>query len=121
MIEALQKHVWQLVKIGTDGTLQPISADASVTIQFEGESRVHGKSACNRYFASYTLDGTHLQFGQAGATRMMCPEPLMTLESDYFAALQHVEGYKIENEQLTFFDEQGKGLLLFHSERGVDL
>ena len=113
--EALLQHSWQLVEIITNGALQSIPANASVTLQFEGESRVHGKSGCNRYFASYTLDGSRLGFGQAGATRMMCPEPLMTLESNYFAALQQVESFQIEDEQLTLFDGQGKTLLRFHN------
>ena len=112
MKDALQHH-WQLVEISTDGVLQPIPANASVTLQFEGESRVHGKSGCNRYFASYTLDGSQLSFGQAGATRMMCPEPLMSLESNYFAALGHVESFRVEDEQLTLLDDSGKRLLLF--------
>jgi heat shock protein HslJ len=94
MIEALQQHSWQLVEIGIDSTLQPVPAEASITLQFEGEARVHGKSACNRYFASYSLDGPRLRIGAVGATRMMCPEPLMSLESDYFAALEHVESYQ---------------------------
>ena len=111
--KSLLQHSWQLIEISTDGTLRPIPTDASVTLQFEGESRVHGKSGCNRYFASYTLDGSRLRFGQAGATRMMCPEPLMTLESEYFAALEHVESYQTENEQLTLLGKQGKRLLLF--------
>ena len=111
--ESLQQHSWQLIEISTNGTLQSIPDNASVTLQFEGESRVHGKSGCNRYFASYTLDGSCLSFGQAGATRMMCPEPLMKLESEYFAALEHVESYQAENEQLTLLDRQGKRLLLF--------
>jgi len=113
MTEALQQHTWKLVEIGTADTLRSIPADASVTLQFEGESRVHGKSGCNRYFASCTLDGTNLRFGQAGATRMMCPEPLMTLERDYFAALEHVESCQLEDKQLTLYDGQRKRLLLF--------
>ena len=114
MSEALQQHSWQLIEICTDGTLRPIPDNASVTLQFEGEARVHGKSACNRYFASYTLDGSRLRFGQAGATRMMCRESLMTLENNYFAMLQQVESYQLKDEQLTLYDEQRKILLQFH-------
>lgn len=112
MTESLQ-HSWQLIEIRTDGTLRSIPDNASVTLQFEGKSRVHGKSGCNRYFAAYTLEGSRLRFGQAGATRMMCPEPLMSLERDYFAALQQVESFQIEDEQLTLYDEQRKILLRY--------
>lgn len=112
MIEALQQHSWKLTEIVSTGSLQPVPSDASVTLQFE-EERVRGKSACNRYFAPLSLDGSHLRFGPVGSTRMMCPEPLMTLESNYFAALEHVESYQLEDEQLTLYGGQGKRLLLF--------
>lgn len=113
MAEALQQHFWQLAEIATTGSLHPVPSEANVTLQFE-EERMHGKSACNRYFASFSLDESHLHFGPIGSTRMMCPEQLMTLENDYFAALEHVESYQVENEQLTLFDDVGKRLLLFH-------
>ena len=79
----------------------------------EEELRVHGKSACNRYFATYHIDGPRLHFQSVGATRMMCREPAMALERDYFAALEHVETYQLNADRLTLYSDQGKSILLF--------
>jgi heat shock protein HslJ len=111
--EKLFQHSWQLAEIGSLGALRPIPPEFTITLQFE-ELRIHGKSACNRYFATYHLDGPRLRFQAVGATRMMCREPAMALESDYFAALEHIETYQLQADRLTLYSAQGKSILLFH-------
>ncbi len=109
----LSKHDWQLVEMGRSSTLRPIPPEFIITIGFE-EGRVHGASACNRYFASYRLsDESQLQFQAIGATRMMCSEAAMVLEEEYFDALEQVESYQLRADQLTLFYEQGKSKMLF--------
>ncbi|MDQ6660976.1 MAG: META domain-containing protein [Chloroflexota bacterium] len=113
--EELHQHSWQLAEMGLSGALRPIPPEFPISLQFE-ELRVHGASACNRYFATCHLDGSQLHFQSIGATRMMCSEPAMALESDFFAALEHVETYQLQTDRLTLYDDQGKSLLLFHKE-----
>ena len=119
--EELQQHTWKLVEIDINGTLQPVPPECLITLQFGEESRVYGKSACNRYFSTCTIDvdDFHLHFGNTGATRMMCPEALMALENAYFAAMQHVESYQLQAEQLLLYDGQGKMLLRFQNDVGA--
>jgi len=111
--EGLYQHSWKLAEIGPLGALRPIPPEFTITLQFE-EGRIQGKSACNRYFAAYHLDGPRLRFQAVGATRMMCREPAMTLERDYFAALAHVEAYQLQADRLTLYSAQGQDILLFH-------
>jgi heat shock protein HslJ len=92
-----------------------IPPEFTITLQFEGESRVHGANACNRYFGECHRDGSHLRFHQIGTTRMMCSEPAMALESEYFAALEHVETYQLQADRLALYYDQGKSLLLFRN------
>ena len=107
------QHSWKLAEIGPLGALRPIPLEFTITLQFEEELRIHGKSACNRYFAAYHLDGPCLRFHSVGATRMRCREPAMALERDYFAALEQVETYQLQADRLIFYSDQGKSILLF--------
>ncbi|GAC1388761.1 MAG: META domain-containing protein [Ktedonobacteraceae bacterium] len=112
----LNQHSWQLAEMGRIGALRPIPPEFTITLQFEEELRVHGASACNRYFAMYHVDGSHVHLQHVGATRMICSEPAMKLESDYFAALKHVETYQLQAGRLALHYDQGKSLLLFVPE-----
>ncbi len=111
--DGLYQHSWKLAEIGLLGALRPIPAEFTITLQFEEELRMHGQSACNRYFATYHVDGPRLRFQSVGATRMMCREPAMALEGDYFAALAHVETYQLQADRLTLYAHQGKRILVF--------
>jgi len=113
--EGLHQHSWKLAEMGLVGALRPIPPEFTITLQFEGESRIHGASACNRYFAACHRDGSHLRFQQIGSTMKMCDAPAMALESEYFAALQHVETYEQQVDQLVLYYNQGRNLLLFRT------
>ncbi len=113
--EGLNQHSWKLAEMRLSGALRPIPPEFTITLQFEGESRIYGANACNRYFGECHRDGSQLRFQQIGATRMMCSEPAMALESEYFAALQHVETYQLQADQLALYDDQGKSLLIFRN------
>lgn len=111
--ERLHQHSWKLAEMGRIGALRPIPPEFTITLQFEEESRIHGMSTCNLYFAAYYRDGSQLHFQHIGATRKMCLQPAMTLEREYFAALEHVESYQLQADRLTLYYNQGKNLLIF--------
>jgi heat shock protein HslJ len=113
--EGLNQHSWKLAEMGLIGALRPIPPEFTITLQFEGESRIYGASACNRYFGKCHRDGSQLRFQHIGATRMMCSEPAMALERDYFAALEHVETYQLQADRLALYYDQGKSLLIFRN------
>ncbi|HYX51575.1 MAG TPA: META domain-containing protein, partial [Ktedonobacteraceae bacterium] len=66
----------------------------------EKEGRLSGRSGCNRYFASYTLDTDHLYLGPLGATRMLCSPAQMTQEERYFQALTSAMSCELSNGEL---------------------
>jgi heat shock protein HslJ len=113
--DGLYHHSWKLAEIGLLGALRPIPPQFTLTLQCEEELHMHGKSACNRSFATYHVDRPRLRFQAVGATRMMCREPAMAWEEDYFAALTHVETYRLQADRLTLFAFQGKSILVFRS------
>ncbi len=73
---------WKLVSIG--GVHLPAGVGVSLDLTPDEAS---GRSGCNHYAGSYTVDGRAITFGPMSVTRMACPEPLMSVERAYLAAL----------------------------------
>jgi heat shock protein HslJ len=66
------------------------------------EKRATGLGGCNRYFASYFLEGDALRFNDIGSTRMACTENgVMALETAYFEALRATETFALAGSSLT--------------------
>jgi heat shock protein HslJ len=61
-------------------------------------SRIAGRSGCNRFNATLTLDGESLRIGPAAATRMACPPDRMDLERAFLEALGDVDHFAIDSE-----------------------
>jgi heat shock protein HslJ len=112
---SLENTSWLLTGL-TDGTLNSALAVHQVTATFMPEEvRLSGGAGCNRYFASYELEGAELRIpGPIGSTMMMCPEPQMTIESTYLKALEQVANYELScNNTLNLFDAEGNAILIF--------
>jgi heat shock protein HslJ len=92
-------------------------AAPEVTVRFD-VSRIAGKAGCNNYFASLKT-GTQpgdLEVGPAGATRMMCPEPAMAVETKFLEQLSGVRkmGFMAGQLALAYSGKDGKyGTMLF--------
>jgi heat shock protein HslJ len=72
---------------------EPAPAEPEITLVFEAEG-VAGGSGCNRYFGGISETAPQeISFGAMGATKMMCPEPIMALENRYLQALERVKRY----------------------------
>lgn len=107
---------WTLESISTgNGAVSSVIAGTVIDAAFSGDGKVTGSAGCNRYFADYTLNGTSLRFGPAGATKMYCHDPagVMQQEQDYLAALGAVGSYRIEGSRLTLLDGAGSMVLSF--------
>ena len=90
---------------------EAIPEDVEITIAFS-EGQISGQSACNRYFAGYTQEGTTLTFGQAGSSNMYC-EGLMDFEADYLQSLAGIESFELSNDVLKMLDASGTKVLAF--------
>ena len=91
---------WALVDFETDRDVIPALVEAPATLDFSSDSRLSGRSGCNRYFASYSLNNDHLSIGSIGATRMLCSSAQMNQESRYFQALATAGRCELSNEEL---------------------
>ncbi|QFT78520.1 DUF1131 family protein [Erythrobacter sp. THAF29] len=90
---------WKAARIAGDRI--PESID--INLKFDTDGRLNGSSGCNRYFASYMLEGRQLRVSQVGGTRRMCPELEMLAETRFLDALGKTEGWGMRNGELILF------------------
>ena len=77
------------------------------------DGTVGGSTGCNRYTASYTLDGDSLELGTIASTQMACPPPADAVERAYLDALGRVTGWRTDGEELVLVDEDDAELLRY--------
>jgi heat shock protein HslJ/membrane-bound inhibitor of C-type lysozyme len=108
-VSLLEGGEWVVEDIGGGG----LPDDARVTLAFDGSGRVAGAGGCNRWSGGYTLTGEGLTFGPAAATRMACAPALMEVEGRFFAALEQVMGFDMdETGSLRLLGPDGAALLV---------
>lgn len=73
-------------------------------------NRISGESGCNNYQFNYQLEETNLDLGYGVATKMYCQET-MDIENAFFGAAKKVKHFKIGEEMIVFFDENGYRLI----------
>jgi heat shock protein HslJ len=94
---------------------EPVADTIVITLKFE-EDRISGSAGCNRYFAAVTEGDRpgEITIGEAGATRMACPDEVMNAESRFLGVLAHVMRYELAGERLalTYREQGGHHVLL---------
>lgn len=76
---ALIEKNWNLVKLGEKNIISPVK----INMQVSSDNKVSGIAACNRYFATASLDNETIKFTQVGSTEMACSPEIMIFESDF--------------------------------------
>ena len=108
----LEGMKWSLAELAEN---EPVPPQISVYAVFD-EQRLSGSAGCNRFFTDIKGGGPYnIEIGPVGATRMMCPEPMMQVEGRYLAALQKVRQFGFLFGQLTlvYEDDNKPQRLLF--------
>jgi heat shock protein HslJ len=119
---SLERQTWRLVSYidAADAQKTPIE-NTQITATFEN-GKVTGNASCNRYFASYQLNGDKLTISNAGSTMMACLAPgVMVQEAAYLEALQKAAKYQIKASQLEIADVAGKTILVFAVQQPVGI
>ncbi len=119
----LQGVRWVLVSyLNAAGETAEALADREVTAEFNADGQLGGSAGCNRYFASYTVDGDALTIGQAGSTMMACePAEVMEQEARFLAVLPTAAGWHVEGDQLHILDANGQTVALFAASEPASL
>jgi heat shock protein HslJ len=105
---------WELISTGTGGTQTPVPAGVTATLQIDG-TLVGGNGGCNGYFGQVTSMDPGLTFGDLASTMMACPEPQMSFETAYLAALGTVTDYAIADQTLSLLDGSGNAVLVYQA------
>jgi heat shock protein HslJ len=83
----------------------------TLTLAFAGGT-VSGNSGCNTFRGTYKTQGERVAIGRLSTTRKACPgDGVMKQETNYVAALEKAETWKIERGELTLFAADGMRLV----------
>ena len=104
---------WRAVSVGE----QAIADDSGVFIQFEVDGSIKGNSGCNSFFGSLEKSGSGIGMGRLGSTRKACPEPEMSLEEMFLAAISQTKDIKSGGDSMRLLDEEGDVLAEFAAQR----
>jgi heat shock protein HslJ len=91
------------------GSMNGISIDTRITIEFPEEGRIAGQAPCNRYFATQTAPLPWFEVGPVGSTKMACPK--LDLEVQYFTLLQKMTTAEITGDTLLLKADAGDSLV----------
>lgn len=106
---ALAGSGWRVVSMGGEPVVPPGGRQRAPTVEFSSGDEAGGFGGCNRFSASYRLDGTELEFGLIAATKMACPG-IGDLERRFFGALEATRSYRVREGVLDLLDGEGEVL-----------
>lgn len=107
--------LWLLVELeGLNVQAPPPRPQVTLTLEADSSWAV-GIGGCNRYRAQYSFQGMYGLSVSAGiSTKMACPD--MELETHYYGVLSRVRRYRLIDERLYLYGEQGAPLAVFRRE-----
>ena len=100
---------WRPVMVGDDA----IPDDSGMFIQFEVDGSIKGHGGCNGFFGSLEQTESGIGVGPLGATRMACPEPVMSREMTYLDAIQKTRNFDTGSADMRLLDEDNEVLAEF--------
>jgi heat shock protein HslJ len=106
LVSITQGEGTELVPPGEAEPMLEFTAEADPT----GSRRFGGSGGCNRIMGGYDAGRTgRLAIGRGPAMTMMaCPEPVMSLEQAFLAALESASSYRIDGDRLTIGFDGGE-------------
>ena len=99
--QALIGHEWRCTRIGS----RTLSEDRTPTLLMTDEGKASGFAGVNRWFGTYSVDGSTLKFGMLGMTRMAGPPDRMQLEQAYADALAAVTRWSVSSGRLQLSED----------------
>ncbi len=105
----LEDTAWQATGINNGQGGVASSATTSGSTAMFAEGQVRGIGGCNRFTATYEIEGDQITIGPAGATEKLCiePEGIMEQEQQFFEALGRARTFSLTPEKLDLRDENG--------------
>ena len=111
---SLENVTWRLVDLPGQ-TLPAAGARNALTVRFT-EGRVQGFSGCNQFVGSYAVKGDQMTLSPLAGTLMACPEPAMSLDNAFRAALAGTMRVAVRGDALTLTSANNSTVLRFQRE-----
>jgi len=110
----LNKTTWLLISyLSPDGTSYTVPSAVTPSLEFDDRT-ASGSGGCNTFSGPYQLDGENLKLGPIATTKVACEEPILAVETAYFAAMNVVnKAALLDNGRLQLWDARGKTTLVF--------
>lgn len=102
--------VEQISLSGKKFVMQNSEAGTTVTLEFSDNGNDYYGQVVNNYFGSYKIFNDKITFSAGGTTMMMGPREEMEAEGRYFADLDKVKSFTLQNDVLTLTTSDGKVL-----------
>jgi heat shock protein HslJ len=90
--------------------------DTTITASFEPDGNLSGSDGCNRYGATYEVDGDQITITPGIGTLMACPDPIMKQAGEYMTALAAATSYQIQGDTLELLDAGGNPVATFTAQ-----
>jgi heat shock protein HslJ len=97
--DAITEKEWFVLELES----RPVLDGTSMTIVFHRNGRISGNAGTNKYIGAYERTGpSGLKVSNLGATKMYLdlPPGRMQQETRYLAALESIDRYTLEDEEL---------------------
>lgn len=88
---------WRVVQLNG----APVLPGSSPSLNFGADGRLSGNSSCNRFGASYSVEGPRLSVSQGMGTQMACAAPLMQQEGLFLSIVTGETRWTIDGGQLS--------------------
>lgn len=90
-----------------------LSTNLSITFE-EGTNRVSGRSGCNNFFGSYTVEGDSISLDKIGSTKKFCGPEIGKVESEFLNALIAIKTFTLKDGVLSLLD--GEEIIILASK-----
>lgn len=94
--DTIKDMTWRLTLLNDEKVVN----DSIVTLEFKNNNQIAGRTGCNNYFGSYTLEGSHLKVNEnIGSTKAACVDTaLMNQEQTFLKLLSQGESIKANDD-----------------------
>lgn len=94
---SLEGYSWKLTGLSSISGELPKTAK-EVTMRLDS-GKVSGNGGCNRFFGSYSLNGSSVKFNGVASTKMFC-QGAMEVEDGLMQTINNTDGYYIRGKVL---------------------
>ena len=90
---SLLRGEWVVEDIAGEG----IVGGSRLTVSFDADGRVGGRSGCNQYTGTYRIGGERIEIGSLSRTMMACDPALDSQEGRFLDVLEQMRGFELDD------------------------